>query len=176
VTESNCQGTSRVRTVDIGNHARDRDHPVGIDTPESPSPQAVEMEPPLRVLCVDDNRDVADTTALLLQTVGFEVRACYDGATALKVADTFLPAVCFIDLNMPGMGGEELAVRLREWAAGRPLVLVAVTAMSGDEYRKQTAAAGFDLHFVKPVDPFDLVHVVNSLFQTWSAEKASRSR
>ena len=97
-------------------------------------------------------------------------------AVVIGQSPCFQPAVCFIDLNMPGMGGEELAIRLREWAAGRPLVLVAVTAMSGDEYRKQTAAGGFDLHFVKPVDPFDLVHVVNSLFQTWSAEKASGSR
>lgn len=74
---------------------------------------------PLRVLCVDDNRDVADSTAELLRLVGFEARACYDGPTALAEAAAFLPSVCLIDLNMPGMDGDELATRLRAQAGGR---------------------------------------------------------
>jgi len=129
--------------------------------------------PPFRVLVVDDNRDVADSTAQLLAVVGFESRACYDGPTALATADGFRPGVCLLDLNMPGMGGEELAVRLRAGAGGRPLVLVAVTAMSSSEYRERTAAAGFDLHLVKPVDPFQLVDVVDTLFRAWSPAGAS---
>jgi two-component system OmpR family response regulator len=124
--------------------------------------------PPFRVLVVDDNRDAADSTALLLETVGFEARACYDGRSALMAADAFRPSICFLDLNMPGMTGEELAVRLRTWAAGRPLVLAAVTAMSGPEARDRTTAAGFDLHLVKPVDPFQLVEVVDTLFRAWA--------
>jgi two-component system, OmpR family, response regulator len=125
-------------------------------------------EPPFRVLVVDDNRDAADSTAQLLNCVGFDAKACYDGRSALAAADALRPGVCFLDLNMPGMGGEELAVRLRAEAHGRPLVLVAVTAMSSPEYRERTAAAGFDLHLVKPVDPFQLVEVVDTLFRAWS--------
>jgi CheY-like chemotaxis protein len=125
------------------------------------------------VLVVDDNRDAADSTAQLLNCVGFESRACYDGRSALAAADNFHPGVCFLDLNMPGMGGEELALRLRAEAGGRPLVLVAVTAMSSPEYRERTAAAGFDLHLVKPVDPFQLVEVVDTLFRAWSPAGAA---
>lgn len=125
------------------------------------------------MLVVDDNHDAADSTALLLETVGFEARACYDGTSALAAADAFRPGVCFLDLNMPGMTGEELAVRLRERAAGRPLVLVALTAMSGPEHRERTAAAGFDLHLVKPVDPFQLVEVVDTLFRAWAPQGAT---
>jgi CheY-like chemotaxis protein len=131
-------------------------------------PPAKGAEPPFRVLVVDDNRDAADSTAQLLNCVGFEARACYDGRSALAVAAGFRPGICFLDLNMPVMGGEELAVRLRAEAGGRALVLVAVTAMSSPEYRERTAAAGFDLHLVKPVDPFQLVEVVDTLFRAWT--------
>jgi len=128
--------------------------------------------PPLRVLVVDDNRDCADSTALLLQTAGFEARACYDGATALQLVATFRPGLCFLDLNMPGMDGDELAVRLRTWARRRRLVLVAVTAMDDSDHVERIEAAGFDLHLVKPVDPFDLVQVVDTLFRAWQGAAA----
>jgi two-component system OmpR family response regulator len=141
---------------------------VNISGSAPPSRTGDARPPPFRVLVVDDNRDVADSTAQLLTIVGFETRACYDGPSALHVADAFRPGVCLLDLNMPGMGGEELAVRLRAGAGSRPLVLVAVTAMSSPEYRERTAAAGFDLHLVKPVDPFQLVEVVDTLFRAWS--------
>jgi two-component system OmpR family response regulator len=112
----------------------------------------------LRVLCVDDNPDHADSEALFLRVLGFEARACYGGRDALILARAFLPDVCLLDMNMPGLEGDELAVRLRDWAGGRPLVLVAVTATCND-----TPAAGFDRHLLKPVDPVRLLAVVNAL-------------
>jgi len=57
--------------------------------PATPGPHAPEGAPPLRVLCVDDNRDAADSTADLLRTVEFEARACYDGPGALTEAAAF---------------------------------------------------------------------------------------
>ena len=121
--------------------------------------------PPFRVLCVDDNRDFADSTAMLLRAVGFEARACYDGQSALKVAEEFRPSVCLLDLHMPGMAGDELAARLLAQPGWRPLLVVAVTAMSDEAYRQRTAAAGFHLHLVKPVDPEKLVALVDALFR-----------
>lgn len=123
--------------------------------------------PLLRVLCVDDNRDVADSAADLLRIAGFETRACYDGQTALAEAASFRPGVCLLDLNMSGMDGDELAVRLREQADGVPLVLVAVTAMSNEQGCQRIKDAGFDMHLVKPVDPHQLVLVVDTLWRAW---------
>ena len=127
--------------------------------------------PPFRVLCVDDNRDCADSAALLLKTMGFEARACYDGRTALLLNDSFRPAICFLDLNMPGMDGDEVAVRLRGNTGWRPLLLIAVTAMSNEASCARIAEAGFDMHLVKPVDPGKLMEVVDLLFR--AAEAAS---
>jgi CheY-like chemotaxis protein len=119
----------------------------------------------IRVLCVDDYPDTAESAAMLLRIVGFDSRACYSGAAALSIVREFRPGVCLIDLNMPRMAGDELASRLRAIPELQPLLLVAVTAMSYPESRQRIEAAGFHLHMVKPVDPYKLVKVVDSLFQ-----------
>ncbi|HET6572022.1 MAG TPA: response regulator [Fimbriiglobus sp.] len=108
--------------------------------------------PPLRVLCVDDNQDSADSMAMLLEMLGCEVEVSYGGAAALALADQFRPDVCLLDITMPGMDGLELALQLRQRAAGRRLLLVATTALGSEFHRGQTTAAGFDHHLTKPVE------------------------
>ena len=108
--------------------------------------------PPLRVLCVDDAEDSAESLGMILELLGCEVEFCYRGAAALVLAGAFHPDVCLVDLNMPEMDGLEVARRLRAEAAGRPLLLAAVTAYGDADSRRNTAAAGFDHHFVKPLD------------------------
>ena len=113
----------------------------------------------LRILCVDDNHDVADSEAHLLNLVGFNARACYSGATALREAAIFRPYICLIDLNMPGMDGDELAIRLRQQEGGPPPVLMAITARCDEESNRRIREAGLNPHMVKPVDPNELVAV-----------------
>jgi two-component system OmpR family response regulator len=132
-----------------------------------------EAWPPFRVLCVDDNRDCADSAALLLRTMGFDSRACYDGKTALGLNDSFRPGICFLDLNMPGMDGDEVAVRLLSQSSWRPLLIVAMTAMSDQAASVRIAAAGFHMHLVKPVEPVKLLEVIDALFN--AAEQASKA-
>jgi two-component system, OmpR family, response regulator len=117
---------------------------------------------PVRVLCVDDHPDVADSEVLLLTLCGHEARACYDGSSALNEAATFRPTVCLIDLNMPGMDGDELAIRLRHALGGPPPYLVAVTAMGTNVAADRIQSAGFDRYFIKPVDPMMLVSFVQT--------------
>lgn len=125
----------------------------------------MEAQPRPRILYVDDNRDVADSAAELLRIVGFDVLVCYAGVQALALAREFVPDVCLLDLNMPGMDGDDLARRLREGAGDRPVLFVAVTAMGNEEGRRRTSEAGFQLHLVKPVDPHDLLRVLDELWQ-----------
>jgi CheY-like chemotaxis protein len=112
---------------------------------------------PLRVLVVDDVPDAADALAALLGLLGHEVRACYDGPTAVAAAEEFKPDVALLDLMMPGMTGLEVAAHLRSNARTRALFLVATTALGGIEDRARTAIAGFHAHLVKPVDTPTLV-------------------
>ena len=117
-------------------------------------------EPVLRILCVDDNHDAADTLGVLLELVGYQAKVCYDGPSALAAAEEFRPDAAILDLCMPGMDGEEVARRLRATDWGKALPLVALTALGGEDARERTTAAGFDLHLVKPVNPDRLANVL----------------
>jgi CheY-like chemotaxis protein len=120
-----------------------------------------ETDPPaLRVMCVDDHPDTADSLAILLELVGYEAKVCYDGESALAAAEEFRPDACILDLTMPGIDGVEVGRRLRERPWARNLPLVAVTALGNDEARRRTSEAGFDLHLTKPVDPDRLANVL----------------
>ena len=132
--------------------------PVVVEAPElQPSPPAsAEAPKSLRVLVVDDNKDAADTLAIVVGMLGKDVRVAYDGTTGVKLADQYRPDVVLLDLGMPRMDGYEVARRLREHDWGRTLTLVALTGWGQDEDKRRTAQAGFDLHVVKPVDLPDL--------------------
>nr|WP_293242427.1 PAS domain-containing protein [Panacagrimonas sp.] len=105
-----------------------------------------------RVLIVDDNRDAAESLAILLGTLGANVQVAYEGHVALELARHFRPEVALLDIGMPIMDGHELARRLRALPDGDRLVLVALTGWGQDEDKSQSRAAGFDHHMVKPVD------------------------
>jgi PAS domain S-box-containing protein len=121
-------------------------------TPEErPAGRAATAGPPLRVLVVDDNLDAADTLRALLAARGHQVRAVYDGETALAAAAEIQPQLVLLDLGMPGLDGYETAQRLRH-AHATPPVLVAVTGWGQRADRRRVRAAGFDHHLVKPAD------------------------
>jgi two-component system OmpR family response regulator len=122
-----------------------------------------------RILCADDNRDLADTNATLLRMAGYEVRVCYDGADALTAAEEFRPDVCLLDLNMPGLPGEHLAVWIRARANGRRPVLVALTGYGREQDIRRTELAGFDVHLVKPVEPDRLLDTVRKVAAVWAS-------
>jgi len=129
--------------------------PLASGSPASPTPAAA----PLRVLCVDDNRDAADSTANLLAAYGAETLARYSGDDALAALPTFRPDVCILDLSMPGMSGHQLAVRIREAVADPPL-LVTLTALDDYTTLQKEVESGFDLHFTKPAAPAELLQAL----------------
>jgi CheY-like chemotaxis protein len=109
-----------------------------------------------RVLCVDDNRELTDSYELLLGACGYDVAACYDGATAVRLAATFRPHVCVFDLSLPGMDGDEIARRVRSLPGLPTPYLICVTAQTDEGARRRCRDAGFHAMLRKPVDPIDL--------------------
>jgi PAS domain S-box-containing protein len=105
-----------------------------------------------RVLVVDDSVDIAETLALLLEESGHTVVVAHDGPTALAKADEFQPELILLDIGLPGMNGYEVARQLRQNPRTRNTVLAALTGYGQAGDREQALAAGFDRHFVKPVD------------------------
>ena len=106
-----------------------------------------------RILVVDDNREAADSISELLRLKGHRVGTAYDGATALRIADDLNPDIAFIDLDMPGMDGCELARRLRATPGRCNAELIALTGLGQDSDVQRSREAGFDLHLTKPADP-----------------------
>ena len=128
------------------------------------------MSPPsLRMLIVDDNRDAADSLAMLLRTTGNEIRTAYDGLEALEVASEFRPEVVLLDIGLPKIDGHEVAQRLRREAWGQGMCLIAITGWSEESDRARSRAAGFDHHLVKPLDTGHLAQLLGSV------ERSARS-
>jgi signal transduction histidine kinase len=129
---------------------------------ESAAQQARERPPPARkregtlarrrMLLVDDNQDALMSLASLLSLEGHDVRTASDGFQALEIAPAVLPEVAVLDIGMPGMDGYELARRIRAEPWGRNILLVALTGWGQEGDRRRSREAGFDSHWVKPLD------------------------
>ncbi len=101
---------------------------------------------------VDDNRDSAESMAMLLRLFGNDVRTVQDGRLALEVAAAYHPSVVLLDICLPGLDGLEVCRRLRARNDESQPLIVALTGYGMEEDRRRCQEAGFDRHMVKPVD------------------------
>jgi CheY-like chemotaxis protein len=113
-----------------------------------------------RILLVEDNDDAREMLRLVLSRDGHEVLEARDGRTGTEVALRLLPDVAVIDVGLPGVDGYEVARSIRRHPDGRRMQLVALTGYGQPEDRRRAVDAGFDHHFVKPVDPLRLAAVL----------------
>ena len=107
----------------------------------------------LSVLVVDDDEDTAQSDAELLTLSGHTVRTAGCGRDALRLAADETPDVVLLDIRLPDLSGREVARRLRLQADGHQLLLVAVTGYGEPDDELRSAAAGIDMHLIKPADP-----------------------
>jgi signal transduction histidine kinase len=121
------------------------------ETRRPPEPAEIVTDA-LRVLVVDDNRDAAESLAMLLRLHGHEVVIANDGPAAVELAVNQQPAVVLLDIGLPGMDGYEVCRRIRQHGFDDMLV-VAMTGYGQEKDRQRSHDAGFDTHTVKPVDP-----------------------
>jgi CheY-like chemotaxis protein len=116
-----------------------------------------------RALVVDDAPDVTEMFSLLLQYAGYEVVTVYSGQQALEAARSAVFDVIVSDIGMPGMNGYELAEHLRGFDRYRATPMIAVTGFSMYDDRDRALAAGFNAFLTKPVNPRDLISLVERL-------------
>ena len=130
----------------------------------SPDEAPIDAEPGRRrILVVDDNVDAADTTRMMLELLGADVRAVHDGPSALAAFDAWQPNVVLLDIGMPGMDGYAVARALRAKPRGDEALVVAVSGWGQERDRERTGEAGFDHHLVKPVDFHTLGQLLDDL-------------
>jgi CheY-like chemotaxis protein len=117
----------------------------------------------LRILVVDDDRDTADSLAVLLSMSGHPAQPAYDAASALNVARQSYPYLVFLDLAMPGVSGFRLAEQLRGVPGMEDSVLVCITGYAGPNYQEAARQVGFTHFLLKPIDPQEVVRLVDDI-------------
>jgi signal transduction histidine kinase/ActR/RegA family two-component response regulator len=114
---------------------------------------------PVRVVVVEDSADLRELSVSMLETLGCAVDAAATGPDGLAMILRAVPEVAIIDIGLPGMTGFEVARAVRTTSRS-PILLVAMTGYGRKEDRDQAIAAGFDLHFAKPVQATRLRELV----------------
>jgi signal transduction histidine kinase len=139
------------------------ERPVEMPLPPVLRETPARKAPSRRVLIVDDNRDSADSLALLLRRHGNEVHTAYDGIAALSAVESFRPEVVLLDIGLPELDGYDAARRIREQSNGRNITLIALTGWGQEKDRNRSYEAGFDAHVTKPVEPGTLEDLLRGL-------------
>jgi len=142
-------GEGRGSTFTITLPLADGDAPCS-DAPPQHIPGAASHG--LRIMLVDDNIDGATSLAALLGAQGHTVSVAEDAEMALSDPALEKVQAFILDIGLPGMDGYALARHLRGRPAIASALMIALTGYGQPADRVLSSAAGFDHHFVKPVD------------------------
>ena len=148
---------------------------------EIPSAKAIVVEKqPVVVMVVDDERVIADTLVAILARSGYAAIAAYDGESALERARTARPQMVITDVCMPGMGGIELAVAIRD-SYPECKILLFSGQMSTVDLLVASRNAGYDFAAIsKPIHPTELLARVSAFLDRpadeWREPMSFRSR
>ena len=115
-----------------------------------------------RILLIDDNQDANESMGSLLDLLGYQIRMARDGGSGLQAAVEFAPHLVFLDIGLPDMSGYQLAPQIRSATGMHEVVMAAVTGYGFASDVARIFEAGFDFHFVKPLDAEVLVEFVAS--------------
>jgi signal transduction histidine kinase len=105
-----------------------------------------------RILVVDDNEDAASTLAALLEYGGHLVTTAFTGKQAIERAAEFNPEIIFLDIGLPDMTGYDVVRKIRSTENGKQVICIALTGYGQDHDKQAADNAGFNYHFVKPLD------------------------
>jgi len=126
--------------------------PHGSAAPQAQAGASTDGAAPRKVLIADDNVDSAESLAEVLRMFGCETFTVHDGLEAVRAAREFDPDIVVLDIGMPRLSGHDAAKRMRSQPGGAGLLLIALSGWGQEEDRRRSRDAGFDHHFVKPID------------------------
>jgi CheY-like chemotaxis protein len=136
-------------------------HLPGLQVDESEAAEDSAAQP--RILVVDDERLLADTTASILRRAGFVAKTAYDGFDALESMSSFRPDYLLTDIMMPAMNGIELAIAITKMYPRTKILLFSGQA-GITEILEESRSKGFEFPLLaKPVHPSRLVEGLKKL-------------
>ncbi len=135
-------------------------------------PQAGSPPDKVHLMIVEDDPDTLEMLRATLESRGFRVTACESAAETLRVASGTQVDLIISDIGMPQMDGFHMIERLREIAGYQDVPAIALSGYASQKDAKAALAAGFNAHVSKPVDPAELIIMVNGLLQNPSRTKS----
>jgi DNA-binding response OmpR family regulator len=126
----------------------------------------------MRILVVDDDRDVRDLLSAVLRTGGYEVLHASDGAEALRMVFEQRPHLIITDVGMPGMDGWAFVQRLREFSQ-TPVIML--SGYAGEHEKVRGLHTGADDYVVKPIPREELLARVGAVLRRSSVAAATAS-
>ncbi len=121
------------------------------------------MSTTLQILLVEDHGDTRRVLGMLLERDGHRVRTACDAKSALEEAIQSKPNVVLLDIGLPGTNGYGVVRELRALPECAGAYFIALTGFGQPSDGGRFAAAGFDLHMLKPVDPARLLALLRGL-------------
>jgi len=123
------------------------------------------MEKPSQILVVEDDVMNSRLLTTILTRLGYIVETAFDGITGLEKAESFLPDLILLDLQLPRMDGYEVARRLKLADKTKIIPIVVVSSFAEVENRVKALEAGADDFLSKPIDQVELRARVQSLLK-----------
>lgn len=114
----------------------------------------------IRVLTVDDRPETTRMLATFLGLAGFEPHAATSGAEALEIYEKVRPQAVLLDLGMPDIDGFEVCRRIRQMPDSENVLIIVVSGYEQAEHRVKAILAGANYYRVKPVDPAQLMTLI----------------
>jgi CheY-like chemotaxis protein len=118
---------------------------------------------PIRVVLAEDHQDTREAYTLILRRAGIEVDPVDNGRDAVIRATEAPPDVVILDFWMPVVGGAEATAAIRANPATARVPVVLMSAALGPYVQQQAEAAGCDVIRAKPLQPRELVSIVEDL-------------
>jgi len=130
-----------------------------------PSNPTADLQRPF-ILVADDERRIADTLVLILNSKGYKAEAAHDGISALEICQQRVPDLLLTDVVMPGMNGIELAIAIRQQFIACQILLFSGHAETS-EILQDARRRGFDFELLaKPLHPEQLLRKIKELLGT----------
>ena len=102
-------------------------------------------------LIIDDNRQTADALNQMLGVLGFKARVAYGSSSAMEILGSgFTPKFICLDINMPGVDGNEILTYLKREPRLTPVPVIVITSDDQPETRTKVMRLGATVLLIKP--------------------------
>ncbi len=114
-----------------------------------------------KVLLVEDNKNIIKVISMLLRSKGFDLKIEQDGVSGVETALEWEPDIILLDIKLPKMNGFLVCETLRDNEKTANTKIIIVSAKAEEEDIKRGFELGADEYLTKPINPNELLEVIN---------------